>query len=177
MWHLSFHMNDGRMTRTIPEACVRDSRGMFQCEITERIQARRPQKWNCRGIHSEGYGGMQHWEITLGCYSRRRQWETTVGAAVFGNWEVCTRNATMGNYDGKPRLEARNVCIADFRAGRIHLWCYNGKLRWKLQWETVIQLEKKRRTWRRHILSMNFNSIDDFQTPRRICATTSFLRI
>ena len=177
MWHLSFHMNDGRMTRTIPEACVRDSRGMFQCEITERIQARRPQKWNCGGIHSEGYGGMQHWEITLGCYSRRRQWETTVGAAVFGNWEVCTRNATMGNYDGKQRWEARNVCIADFRAGRIHLWCYNGKLRWKLQWETVIQLGKKRRTWRRHILSVRFNSIDDFQTSRRICATTSFPRI
>ena len=119
----------------------------------------------------------QHWEITLGCYSRRRQWETTVGAAVFGNWEVCTRNATMGNYDGKQRWEARNVCIADFRAGRIHLWCYNGKLRWKLQWETVIQLGKKRRTWRRHILSVNFNSIDDFQTSRRIRATTSFPRI
>ena len=103
MWHLSFHMNDGRMTRTILETCVRDSRGMFQCEITERIQARRPQKWNCGGIHSEGYGGMQHWEITLGCYSQRRQWETTDRRSC-RFWKLGSMYPER--YNGKRRWEA-----------------------------------------------------------------------
>ena len=137
------------------------------------------------GDHRSGIVEVFIQKATVGCNIGRLRWDVTAGGGS-GKPQSELPFSEIGKlhperYNGRLRWEAtvggQERCIAVFRAGRIHLWCYNGKLRWKLQWETVIQLGKKRRTWRRHILSVNFNSIDDFQTSRRICATTSFLRI